>query len=98
MMSLEDSKQLRERMRFFEQELLKNHHINPNLYVEYDVKRGLRDSAGKGVLTGLTEISDVNGYKLINGRTDSGRRTALYYQGINVEDIVSGLNGQTFWL
>ena len=54
MMSLEDSKQLRERMRFFEQELLKNHHIDPNLYVEYDVKRGLRDSAGKGVLTGLT--------------------------------------------
>ena len=38
MMSLEDSKQLRERMRFFEQELLKNHHIDPNLYVEYDVK------------------------------------------------------------
>ena len=95
MMSLEDSKQLRERMRFFEQELLKNHHINPNLYVEYDVKRGLRDSAGKGVLTGLTEISDVNGYNLINGRQipADGR---LYYQGINVEDIVSGLKGRRF--
>ena len=37
MMSLEDSKQLRERMKFFEQELLKNHHIDPNLYVEYEV-------------------------------------------------------------
>ena len=95
MMSLEDSKQLRERMRFFEQELLKNHHINPNLYVEYDVKRGLRDSAGKGVLTGLTEISDVNGYNLINGRQipADGR---LYYQGINVQDIISGLNGRRF--
>ena len=68
MMSLEDSGQLRDKMRFFEQELLKNHHIDPNLYVEYNVKRGLRDSAGKGVLTGLTEISDVNGYNLINGR------------------------------
>ena len=95
MMSLEDSKQLRERMRFFEQELLKNHHIDPNLYVEYDVKRGLRDSAGKGVLTGLTEISDVNGYNLINGRQipADGR---LYYQGINVQDIVSGLKGRRF--
>ena len=95
MMSLEDSKQLRERMRFFEQELLKNHHIDPNLYVEYDVKRGLRDSAGKGVLTGLTEISDVNGYNLINGRQipADGR---LYYQGINVQDIISGLNGRRF--
>ena len=55
MMSLEDSEQLKGRMKFFEQELLKHHHIDPNLYVEYDVKRGLRDSAGKGVLTGLTE-------------------------------------------
>lgn len=38
MMSLEDSGQLRDKMRFFEQELLKNHHIDPNLYVEYNVK------------------------------------------------------------
>ena len=93
MMSLEDSGQLRDKMRFFEQELLKNHHIDPNLYVEYNVKRGLRDSAGKGVLTGLTEISDVNGYNLINGRQipADGR---LYYQGINVQDIISGLNGR----
>ena len=89
MMSLEDSGQLRDKMRFFEQELLKNHHIDPNLYVEYNVKRGLRDSAGKGVLTGLTEISDVNGYNLINGRQipADGR---LYYQGINVQDIIIG--------
>ena len=95
MMSLEDSGQLRDKMRFFEQELLKNHHIDPNLYVEYNVKRGLRDSAGKGVLTGLTEISDVNGYNLINGRQipADGR---LYYQGINVQDIISGLNGRRF--
>ena len=95
MMSLEDSGQLRDKIRFFEQELLKNHHIDPNLYAEYNVKRGLRDSAGKGVLTGLTEISDVNGYNLINGRQipADGR---LYYQGINVQDIISGLNGRRF--
>ena len=95
MMSLEDSGQLRDKMRFFEQELLKNHHIDPNLYVEYNVKRGLRDSAGKGVLTGLTEISDVNGYNLINGRQipADGR---LYYQGINVQDIVNGLKDRRF--
>ena len=35
--------------------------IDQNLYIEYDVKRGLRDSNGNGVLTGLTEISDVCG-------------------------------------
>lgn len=38
MMSLEDSEQLKGRMKFFEQELMKHHHIDPNLYVEYDVK------------------------------------------------------------
>lgn len=43
--------------------------IDQNLYQEYDVKRGLRDSNGKGVLTGLTEISDVVGYTYEHGRT-----------------------------
>ena len=42
--------------------------IDLDLYSEYDVKRGLRDSNGKGVLTGLTEISDVIGYKTKNGK------------------------------
>lgn len=53
---------LTDHMNLLEAELMKNHRIDPNLYVEYDVKRGLRDSAGKGVLTGLTEISDVCAY------------------------------------
>ena len=41
--------------------------INQELYTEYDVKRGLRDANGKGVLTGLTEISDVLSYKSVDG-------------------------------
>ena len=41
--------------------------IDLNLYQEYDVKRGLRDSSGKGVLTGLTEISDVVGFNIVDG-------------------------------
>ena len=95
MMSLEDSEQLRGKMKFFEKELVENHHIDPNLYVEYDVKRGLRDSAGKGVLTGLTEISDVTGYKLVNGRRIPADGE-LYYRGINVQDIVNGLKDRRF--
>ena len=57
--------------------------IDLNLYQEYDVKRGLRDSTGKGVLTGLTEISDVTGYEFVNGVKEpaDGR---LYYQGYDV--------------
>ena len=38
--------------------------LDLNLYQEYDVKRGLRESDGKGLLTGLTEISDVVAFKV----------------------------------
>ena len=64
--------------------------IDSNLYVEYDVKRGLRDSNGKGVLTGLTEVSDVVAFDIKDGDKVpcDGR---LYYQGINVMDIVTTL-------
>ena len=75
--------------------LLNNRRIDQNLYIEYDVKRGLRESNGKGVLTGLTEISDVVAFELVNGKKVpcDGR---LYYQGINVWDIVNGLEGRKF--
>lgn len=95
MMNLEEMGELKDRFLELQDELLKNHRIDPNLYVEYDVKRGLRDSAGKGVLTGLTEVSDVNAYDLINGRKIPAEGS-LYYQGYNVYDLVSGLNGRKF--
>ena len=76
-MKLEEDKDLKGEFKELCKALRNNHRINPNLYVEYDVKRGLRDSAGKGVLTGLTEVSDVTGYNLINGRNNSGRGTSL---------------------
>ena len=69
--------------------------IDKRLYYEYDVKRGLRDSSGKGVLTGLTEISDIVSSKLENNAqvpTDG----ELYYQGYNVSDILKGREGQRF--
>ena len=96
MMSLEDSEQLKGRMKFFEKELVENHHIDPNLYVEYDVKRGLRDSAGKGVLTGLTEISDVTGYKLGQWQTYSCRR-CIVLPGNRCAGYRKRTEGQTFW-
>ncbi|MBO4652504.1 MAG: citrate/2-methylcitrate synthase [Lachnospiraceae bacterium] len=63
--------------------------IDQNLYAEYDVKRGLRDSNGAGVLTGLTEISDVTAYKLIGG-TKVPADGKLYYQGYDVQEMVKG--------
>lgn len=95
MLNLEELGMLKEDMKQLEKELMKNHRIDPNLYIEYDVKRGLRDSAGKGVLTGLTEVSDVCAYDLINGRTIPAEGS-LYYQGVNVNELVSGLNGRRF--
>ncbi len=66
--------------------------IDQTLYKKFDVKRGLRDSDGKGVLTGLTEISDVNGFKDINGvRTPIDGE--LYYQGYNIKSLVEGFHG-----
>lgn len=63
--------------------------IDPNLYVELDVKRGLRDLNGKGVLTGLTKISEVKATKVVNGET-LPCRGQLFYRGINVENLVQG--------
>ncbi len=95
MTSLEEMGDLRTNMTLLEQELMKNHGIDPNLYIEYDVKRGLRDSSGKGVLTGLTEISDVCAYELVHGRNIPAEGN-LYYQGVNVTDIVNGLQDRKF--
>lgn len=95
MPGLDEMGSLKEDMEILQRELEKNHRIDQNLYIEYDVKRGLRDASGKGVLTGLTEISDVCAYNLINGRKIPADGE-LYYQGVNVKDIVKGLNGGRF--
>ena len=47
---------------------LQNSSIDPDDYVKYDVKRGLRDLNGKGVLAGLTEISDIVAKKIVDGK------------------------------
>ena len=63
--------------------------IKPEMYTEYNVKRGLRDLQGKGVLTGLTEISEVVSSKTVDGESVS-IPGELYYRGINIKDFVAG--------
>lgn len=63
--------------------------IDTSLYAKYDVKRGLRDINGKGVLTGLTEISDIISSKVVDGKTVPCEGK-LYYRGIDVEELVAG--------
>ena len=68
----------------------KSSYINPDLYTEYDVKRGLRDLNGRGVLVGITEISEVNSTKIINGERVPCDGE-LFYRGYNVQEIVKKL-------
>ncbi len=63
--------------------------IDPELYNIYDVKRGLRDKQGKGVLTGLTEIGEVKSYTIDDGEMIPCEGK-LYYHGIDIEKIVDG--------
>ena len=65
--------------------------IDPSLYSEYDVKRGLRDINGKGVLVGLTEISDVCATKVVDGNLVPADGD-LFYRGYNVKDLVRGID------
>lgn len=69
---------------------LKNSKIDPQLYIDNKVNRGLRDLNGKGVLTGLTEISDIISKKVIDGE-EVPCEGELYYRGYPVEDIVNGV-------
>ena len=66
-------------------------YIESELFTKYDVKRGLRDLNGKGVLAGLTNISDVRATKVVDGVTfpDHGK---LFYRGYNVADLVDGFS------
>ncbi len=63
--------------------------VDPALYPEYDVKRGLRDQSGKGVLAGLTQIGDVVG-TTTEGDTLVPAPGQLFYRGIEIADLVSG--------
>ncbi len=68
----------------------KNSKVDSSLYVKYDVKRGLRDLSGKGVLAGLTKISEVCATKVNEKGETVPCEGNLYYRGINVKDLVDG--------
>lgn len=63
--------------------------VDPELYTKYEVKRGLRDLNGKGVLTGLTDISEICSSKMVDGVSVpcDGK---LYYRGVDVEELIAG--------
>lgn len=68
---------------------IENSNIPNELYAKYDVKRGLRDVSGRGVLTGLTEIAEVHSYT-IRDMEYIPCEGKLFYRGIDIEEIVDG--------
>lgn len=64
--------------------------IDPELYARYDVKRGLRDLNGKGVLTGLTNISEIVSSRVVNGESVPCEGE-LYYRGYSVDQLIERL-------
>lgn len=67
--------------------------IDSELFTKYEVKRGLRDLNGKGVLAGLTNISDVRASKIVDGESIPVHGK-LFYRGYNVEDLVKGFSSE----
>ena len=72
----------------------KKNYIDPRLYKEYNVKRGLRDEDGRGVLTGLTRVAEIQSYNVVTDAADREYITPadgiLYYRGIDCREIVKG--------
>ncbi len=67
---------------------IKTNSVDPALYSKYEVKRGLRNPDGSGVVTGLTNISNVHGYMVSEGEKYP-IEGELVYRGYNINDLVS---------
>ena len=74
----------------------KKNYIDPKLYKEYNVKRGLRDEDGRGVLTGLTRVGEIQSYSVTEGEHIIPQDGVLYYRGIDTREIVKGSVGRRF--
>ncbi|MBE7064142.1 MAG: citrate synthase, partial [Ruminococcaceae bacterium] len=69
-----------------------NNNIKPEMYLEHNVKRGLRDLDGNGVVTGLTEISHIKAKEKGPDGESVPCEGELYFRGYNVRDLVDGFH------
>ena len=69
-----------------------NNNIQYEMYAQHNVKRGLRDLDGKGVVSGLTEVSCINSRKIDKNGNEVSCRGELYYRGVNIYDLVNGFS------
>ena len=79
----------------FTEECVTNNRIDPSLFGQYNIKRGLRDQDGKGVLAGITNISRIDAFEERDGKKVpcDGK---LWYRGYNVYDLIRGLRGKRY--
>lgn len=84
-----DQKQLQDFLKNYSGVIQKHNKIDPSFYEKWNVKRGLRNADGTGVVVGLTEIGEVHGYIMDEGEkvSDQGR---LRYRGYDIKDLVAG--------
>ena len=73
-------------------DMLNDGKIDPSLYEKYDVKKGLRNNNGTGVLVGLTKVAEVSGYYVEND-IKLPKEGNLYYRGIDIRDVAKLANG-----
>ena len=67
-----------------------SNHIVPDMYTQHDVKRGLRDINGNGVVAGLTEVSHIKAKEIDAEGNAIPCAGQLYYRGVNVRNLVKG--------
>jgi len=75
------------------QTIATNNKIDPTLYAANNIKRGLRNDDGTGVLVGITRVGEVVGYKKIDG-VKVPAEGQLFYRGLNLSDIVDGFQSE----
>lgn len=86
-MSIIESKFTREHIKAFSEEIRKNYYIPPQNFDKYNVKRGLRNSDGTGVMAGVTRICSVEGYYIQDGEK-TPKDGHLIYRGVELTDII----------
>ena len=70
-------------------------HLEPEMFDKYEVQRGLRDKNGNGVVTGLTNISHIESFKMVDG-VKTPCEGKLWYRGYDCIELVKGFRGKNF--
>lgn len=76
--------------KLFSKYILEENKIDPKDYITHNIKHGLRNEDGTGVLVGITRIAEVIGYELKEGKRIP-KDGELYYRGINIDDLIHGI-------